>query len=271
MGKIVLITGCSTGFGNLTAKLLSSKGYCVYAGARKEKDLIDLEGIGNLNPVLLDITWSKEKVENVIDKIIKKEGCIDVVVNNAGFGYIGLVGDFLEDELRDQFETNFFGQFKIIKSVLPLMRKRGKGLIININTISGLVSTAFYGVYSASKFALDAITTSLRFEEAVRGISFVAVYPGSFNTNFWENLNWAKNSPETNEKIKKIANKMKWHRGSPIKVVNKLAQIIEKENPKKNYLVGIDAYLIYCVFKFLPYCIIDWIGKKIVSRIVIRK
>ena len=267
MAKVILITGCSSGFGNITARLLASKNFLVYAGVRKPADLKILEGVANLKPLLLDITWSQQKINLTIEEIIKKEGKIDVVINNAGFGFIGPVGDSTEAEIKDQFETNFFGQFRIIKSVLPSMREKNNGLIININTISGLISTAFYGSYSASKFALDALTTSLRFEESVYNIDFVSVYPGSFRTKFWENSKWAKGSPDTNRKVGIIVNKVKWHRGDANRVVKLLAKIIETKNPKKNYMVGFNAYLQYYFFKLVPYEFIDWFGKKTVQRI----
>lgn len=267
MAKVILMTGCSSGFGNITARLLSSKNYQVYAAVRKARDLKKLEGIKNLKPVLLDVTWSQEKINKTCSAIISAEGKIDVGVNNAGFGFIGPVGDSTEEEIKDQFETNFFGQFRIIKSILPSMRERKNGLIININTISGLISTAFYGSYSASKFALDALTTSLRFEESVYNIDFVSVYPGSFRTKFWENIKWAKGSPETNKKIQFISDKIRWHRGNPIRVARLLERIIRTKNPKKNYIVGLNAHLQYYFFKLVPYGFIDWFGKKIIQRI----
>jgi len=221
--KVVLITGCSSGFGRLTAELLAENGFLVYAGLRRREELDRFANKKNLIPVQLDVTWASSKIAKVIELIIARTGKIDVLINNAGFGFIGPVGDFFEEEIRDQFETNFFGQFKVISAALPLLRREKRGLIININTISGLISTAFYGVYSASKFALDACTTALRFEEAVNGISVVSVYPGSFKTNFWENLKWAKKSPEINKKIAEIANAGRWRLGNPIQVANKFS------------------------------------------------
>ena len=162
--KVILITGCSSGFGYETAKLLSERGFVVYAGIRKEKDLSILNGT-NLKTVLLDVMWTQEKIDGVVNKIIEKEGRIDVLVNNAGFGFLGLIGSFTEEEIRDQFDTNFFGQFKMIKSVLPYMRQEKDGLIVNISSTAGYSANAFYGVYSASKFALEALPQMIQIKK----------------------------------------------------------------------------------------------------------
>ena len=266
--KVVLITGCSSGFGNITSKLLAENGYKVYAGIRNKKDLQILKSIKNLKPILLDITWTQSKINKTVSEIINKEKQIDVLINNAGFALLGLSANLTERELKDQFETNFFGQFKITISVLQYMRKRKSGLVIMVNSISGIVSTAFYGAYSASKFALDGFTTALRFEESANGINIVSINPGSHTTNFWKNIKWAKGSPEVNKKIKNIVSRIKWHRHNPINVARKIKSIIESEYPKKNYLIGINAVFTYFLFEIIPYDLIDWFGKKIVRRII---
>ena len=266
--KVILITGCSSGFGNNTAKLLAENGDIVYTAVRKYGDLQKLKSIENLHPVLLDVTWQQSRIDKTITQIIGKERRIDVLINNAGFGLLGLSGNLTVDEIKIQFETNFFGQIKVTNSVLPFMRKRKNGLIIMINSISGIVSTAFYGAYSASKFALDAITATLRFEEAANGINVVGIYPGSHQTDFWKNIKWGGNFPQTNNKIKSIISKISWHRENPIKVALKIKEIIDLKHTRKEYIVGKSAHLIYYAYKLIPYDVFDWLGKKIAGRII---
>ncbi len=274
IGKVVLITGCSTGFGFLTAKLLSESSYTVYAGVRKQKDLAVFGSqtpSSKLKTILLDVTWSKEKISIVIKNIVKEAGAIDVLVNNAGVGFLGAVESFSDQEVKDQFETNFFGTLRVTKAVLAIMHQQKSGLIINVSSVSGLVTTAYYGIYSASKFALEALTTSLRSEESLFGINVVAVNPGSFQTQFWENEKFpvSNDSPLSgfNLKIKKLIFSQYHRRGDPIKVANAIKQIIETPNPRKNYLVGLDAHLLFIAAKILPYSIQDWIIKKVVKKL----
>lgn len=268
LAKVILITGASSGFGKITAEFLVSQGYKVYAGLRYEKEFKSLDQHPNLIPIHLDVTWPQEKIDQVIQKIIASGDRIDVLINNAGFGLLGLMADATETEIKDQFETNFFGQFKVTKSVIPFMRKQKSGLIIMVSSISGLATTAFYGAYSASKASLEALTTSLRFEESVYGINIVAINPGSHKTDFWKNIKWIKASPLVNQKIASIVEKSKWHRHNALNVAKKIAYIIKILHPKKNYLIGLNAHFIYLLFKLIPYALIDWLGKKVVKKII---
>lgn len=264
--KVVLITGCSSGFGYETAKLLAAQGYRVYASVRDPRDLSIFEG-NNPKPILLDITWPQERINTVVNQVLIREGKIDVLVNNSGFGFLGTIGSFAYVEVKDQFETNFFGQFKMIKAVLPYMRKRRKGLIINISTISGLVTTAFYGVYSASKFALEALTTSLRNEESINGIMVVAINPSSHKTKFWENVKFPKEGGFINQKIREMVIKLKHFRGDPKAVAKTILKVIRTKSPHKNYLVGFEASIIYFMSRITPQWLIDWVGKMVIHKI----
>lgn len=265
--KVILITGCSSGFGYETAKLLSLHGHTVYAGVRSEKD-IKVFGDAKISTFLLDVTWSQEKITNVVSKIFDKETKIDVLVNNAGFGYLGTVGSFTADEVKEQFETNFFGQFKMIKGVLPGMRKRKNGLIINISSIAGLYTSAFYGIYSSSKFALEALTLALRVEESVNGINIVSVNPSSHETKFWPNAKFPKTHEPLNKTIAdKIHGKLSYFRGNPINVANVVEKIINTDNPRKNYLVGISAYAVNFVLKLTPQRVVDFVSKKVMANL----
>jgi short-subunit dehydrogenase len=259
MKRVVLITGCSSGFGYETAKLLSASGYSVYATVRKEKDLSVFSNLPENNrphTLLLDVTWSQTKIENIINEIISKEKRLDVLINNAGFGYFGALRTTSVDELESQFETNLFGLFKVIKSVLPQMRLQKNGLIINLSSIFGLTVSLCYGAYSASKYALEALSHTLRLEEAESGIQVVCVNPGSFETAFRQNkktpsLDQNLNTDTLNQKIHHLLEKPH-RRGNPKKVALKIKNIIETQNPKANYLIGLDALGIYYLSKILP-------------------
>jgi short-subunit dehydrogenase len=259
MKEVVLITGCSSGFGYQTAKLLAASGYSVYATVRKEKDLSvfgDLPKEKRPHTILLDVTWDQAKIQAIIDQVISQEKHLDVLINNAGFGAFGTLRSTSVSELKDQFETNFFGLFKVTKSVLPIMQSQKKGLIINISSIFGLTVSLCYGAYSASKYALEALSQTLRLEEADNGIRVVCVNPGSFETAFRRN----KKSPlsdknlitdSLNQKIHQLLEKPH-HRGNPKKVAKTIKNIIKNPNPKTNYLVGLDAFGIYYLSKILP-------------------
>jgi short-subunit dehydrogenase len=260
--KTVLITGCSSGFGYLTSNFLASKGYVVYSGVRKEKDL-NMFNSSNIYPIHLDITWDQDRIFGVVNKIVEKEGKIDILINNAGFGILGITGSFNINEIKNQFETNLFGQFKVIKSVLPYMRAQKNGLIININSIAGLYTSAFYGVYSSSKFALEALTTALRVEESVNGIKVVSVNPGSHNTNFWKNVRFPDEPEDLNKIIaSEVNSKLARFRGDPMNVVRTIYKIVNSKNPRKNYLVGWSAYIIHYFYPVIPQVVVDFFSKK---------
>jgi short-subunit dehydrogenase len=177
MSKVVLITGASSGIGNAIANYLHSKGYKVYGTSRnpkKNKFLFEVIALDVLN---------KHSIDTAIKLILKKEGKLDVLVNNAGMGITGAIEDTPTDEMRNVFETNFFGAIEVIKSVLPQMRKQKSGIIINITSIAGYMGLPFRGLYSATKGALELITEALSMEVKKFGINVINVAPGDFATN----------------------------------------------------------------------------------------
>jgi len=233
MSKIVLITGCSSGFGYITAKSLSERGFTVIPTARKKSDLKVLP-----NTVQLDVTWSQLKINRFIDSVIKKYGRIDVLINNAGYGHLGLIGDLTADDVRGQLETNFVGSFKVIKSVLPHMRQMESGLILNVSSMLGLFSIPNHGIYSASKFALEGLSQSLRLEEAKSGVKVVMVNPGVFATSFREKI---KVAPKAVREIPSGAN--------PLLFAKLVEKIINTKNPQPRYIVGKEALTVRTLLK----------------------
>lgn len=250
MDKVVLITGCSSGLGLESAKYLAEKGYTVIPTVRKEKDIVVLP-----LAIQLDVTWKQERIDKLIAEVIKRYGRIDCLVNNAGYGYQGLVENAEEVDVRDQFETNFIGVFKVIKAVLPYMKREKKGLIINVSSILGLISIPKYGIYSASKFAIEAMSKALRYEEENTGLKVVVINPGGFKTYF------NKNSLFNNQKDAD----RKSYGYEPIEFAKLVEKIINTDEPKNNYIIGGEAASIRFI-RFLPEFLREVILKKYFSR-----
>jgi NAD(P)-dependent dehydrogenase (short-subunit alcohol dehydrogenase family) len=195
------ITGCSTGFGRELAKLVLDRGYRAVITARDPSQIQDLVAghEGRALALKLDVTDKAEAVQSV--KWAESSfGSIDVLVNNAGFGYVGALEESDEGEVRSMMETNFFGLARMIHEVLPGMRRRGRGNIVNISSIGGLVGFPGVGYYNATKFAVEGLSESLSKEVAPLGIRVLIVEPGPFRTD------WAGRSlKRSNQQISEYA------------------------------------------------------------------
>ncbi|SFU42027.1 SDR family oxidoreductase [Halomonas korlensis] len=186
MNKTVLITGATSGMGKATALLLAEHGYTVYAGVRNgRQELIDeAEKHGlSLNTVALDVQ-DTASIRKAVQHIMTKEGKIDVLVNNAGFGLLATLEEGTDEEIFKQFDVNVFGLIKMTREVLPHMREAGSGVVINISSFLGKMGLPLLSHYNASKYAVEGITDSLRFEVAPFGIRVHSVLAGLFGTNF---------------------------------------------------------------------------------------
>jgi len=171
--RVALVTGASSGIGRACAALLAARGLRVYAASRSA-------------PLRMDVT-NDASVHAAVDEIIRNEGRLDVVVNNAGNALAGAVEDTSVEEARAQFYVNFFGAFRVCRTVLPILRQQGSGYIVNIGSIGGLVALPYQGLYSASKFALEGLTESLRLEVARFGVNVVLIEPGDHRTSLTVN------------------------------------------------------------------------------------
>ncbi|MCE9663263.1 SDR family oxidoreductase [Halomonas sp. M5N1S17] len=186
MNKTVLITGAASGMGKATALLLAEQGYTVYAGVRSNSQELKEEagkrGL-ELNTVSLDVQ-DTASIQSAVQHVIEKEGKIDVLVNNAGFGLLATLEEGTDEEIFKQFDVNVFGLIKMTREVLPHMRKAGSGVIVNISSFLGRMGLPLLSHYNASKYAVEGITDSLRFEVAPFGIRVHSVLAGLFGTNF---------------------------------------------------------------------------------------
>jgi NAD(P)-dependent dehydrogenase (short-subunit alcohol dehydrogenase family) len=180
--EVVLITGCSSGIGRALALEFQKAGCSVVATARVPATIDDLKSRGMMT-LELDIT-DDAQCRSVVDSVLRATNRIDILVNNAGYGIFGPVIDLPEEELSRQLETNLFGPLKMVTHVAPAMRAAGRGLIVNIGSVSGVVTTPFAGGYCASKSALHALSDALRMELAPFGIRVVTVQPGAVESRF---------------------------------------------------------------------------------------
>jgi NAD(P)-dependent dehydrogenase (short-subunit alcohol dehydrogenase family) len=191
MSKTILITGASTGFGRDTAETLARAGHTVFASMRdpqaknrKHSEALRKQGI---EVVELDVS-SDDSVERAVKEVLARARRIDVLVNNAGIASAGITEAFTPDQAKAVFNTNVVGLFRTIRAVLPVMRGQRDGLIINIGSILGRVTFPFFGIYGASKFAVEALTDSLRYEVSQLGIDVALVQPSAYPTAMYTNV-----------------------------------------------------------------------------------
>ena len=255
--RVAVITGSSSGFGLLTAIELASRGYRVIATMRdvgrrgKLEEAAKTAGIAERVDVrTLDIVRT-DTVAPAIADIVKDYGRVDVLVNNAGFAMAGFAEDIVLPELREQFETNFFGHVAVTKALLPTMRAQRSGHIIMVSSISGRTAQPTISSYAASKFALEGWSESLRIELRSLGIRVVLIEPGAYETDIWtRNSKIGKRMFEGTSPNADRARRFRDHvQSGGIKkrdageVARLIARVAEDPNPKLRYVTGTDAHL----------------------------
>ena len=191
MKKVVIITGASRGFGELIAKKFQKENFQVIATMRNINSSPSLKKLENLDIKKLDVTV-KSDIKNVVDYTVEKYGRIDILINNAGYGAFGFLEEASDDEIRNQFNVNYFGLIDCIKGVLPQMRKQKDGVIVNISSIAGRFGLPFTSLYNSSKFAVEGLTECLHYELSLFGIDIKTVAPGSFRTGFHDSINFTE-------------------------------------------------------------------------------
>ena len=202
MAKTILVTGASSGFGRLTAETLSKSGHKVFAGFRSvegaRKQIADELKAKNIEVLKVDVT-DQAGVDKAIVQLLEKSGNkLDVVVNNAGMASAGLSEAFTAEQARDLFEVNVFGVQRVMRATLPVLRAKRAGLVINVGSILGRVTLPFFGLYGASKYAVEAMTDSYRYELSQLGVDVVLVQPSAYPTNMYA----AAQKPANGELVK---------------------------------------------------------------------
>jgi len=253
MEKVAIVTGSSSGIGFETSLALAREGYFTYATMRdttksnKIKEIAQKENL-KINVLELDVDDEKS-VKSAIAQILDQKQRIDVLVNNAGWGLWGCVEDVSVDEFKEQFETNFFSIIRLIQEVAPAMRKQGSGTIVNVSSVVGRIGFPASPAYISSKFALEGLSESLRFEFAPFGVDVIIIEPGVIKTNFMKNMKMAKKS-ELDTVYKDITTKvvsgvkMMAEMGTPPKeVANTIVKAIKDKKPLPRYIVGNDALM----------------------------
>jgi NAD(P)-dependent dehydrogenase (short-subunit alcohol dehydrogenase family) len=249
--EVAVVTGASSGFGLLTSLELAKNGFHVIATMRNEEKAVKLLELavkmGCLERIQiqkLDVT-SEESV-NILKDILEQMGRVDVLVNNAGYAGAGFVEEIPIIEYRKQFDTNVFGPIMVSQACLPLMRKAGKGKIINVSSISGLIGFPGISPYVASKHALEGWSESLRLEMKPYGVYVCLIEPGSFKTNIWSTgkqvteKSLKTDSPYFSymQSIDAYINKGVNQFGNPQDVANKIVEIAQHSNPDLRYPIG---------------------------------
>ncbi len=240
-----MITGCSTGFGRELAKLVLERGWCAVVTARDPRKIQDLVAgtDGRGLALKLDVTDSAQVAE-AVKKAEAAFGKIDVLVNNAGFGYMAAVEEGEDDEVRAMFETNFFGLVDVTRAVLPGMRGRRSGHILNISSIGGFIGFPSVGYYNATKFAVEGLSEALAKELEPLGIKVIIVEPGPFRTD------WAGRSlKQTGDGIEDYAKTAGTRRqaiasgsgkqpGDPVRGAKAMIEAVQSTNPPLRLVLG---------------------------------
>jgi NAD(P)-dependent dehydrogenase (short-subunit alcohol dehydrogenase family) len=269
-GKSILITGCSSGIGLCAARGLKARGYRVIASARKAGDIERLKAEG-LEAVVLDLDDSESLRQAVQQTLAITGGTLDALFNNAAYGLQGAVEDLSREALRAQFETNFFGPHELVTLVLPIMRRQGKGRIIQTSSLLGLVALPYRGAYNSSKFALEGISDTLRLELRNTNIYVSLIEPGPILTRFRANAYevFKRNINTENsihrERYRVLEQKLIKEGAvapftlGPEAVLQKLIHALESPQPKIRYYVTVPTYLLVYFKRLLPDRVMDWL------------
>lgn len=276
--KNVLVTGCSTGIGLATARLLRERGWNVIPTARKDEDLAKLRAEG-FTPVRLDVTDEASVTAAVAETMKLFGGVIGALVNNAGYGQAAAAEDHTRATLDLQMNTNFIGPHDLTTRFIPAMRRQGWGRIVNVSSVLGFITIPFYGAYCASKYAMEALTDAMRLELTHSGIGVSLIEPGPIETNFRPTA--AAQTTATmigkGRHFEKFYERELQRRATGDKKPNpftlppescaaKILHALESARPKPRYRVTIPTYFSLFATRFLPACILDAVRSRGVPR-----
>ena len=251
--KVALVTGSSSGMGFTTAVMLARAGIHTYASMRnlkKSKTITDLANKENLPLQVIQLDVNDDKsVKDAIAKIVTEKERIDVLVNNAGYGLFGFIEDVSIEEMKAQFETNFFGVMRVTQLVLPTMRKQKSGTIVNVSSVGGRISLPVLSAYNSTKFALEGLSESMSYELEPFGIKVVIIEPGVIRTNIMNSSIFAKKAQNPKspyfsliQKVESNFKSMMENKSSPPEEVAKvILGALTSKNPQLRYTVGDDA------------------------------
>ena len=244
----------STGNGFETSLLLAKNGFYTYATMRNLDKSTRIKEIARKDSMLLEVlpldVTDDKSVADAIEMISNRHRRIDVLVNNAGYDMHGAVEDLSIDEVKTQFETNFFGAVRLMKAVLPMMRKQRSGIIVNVSSIGGRIGVPLNSAYTGSKFALEGFSESMKYELEGFGIKVILIEPGAVKTNFLENLKQGQQAMNPDSPYAELSRKVsegvresfkQASSSSPVQVAEVILNAIKSENPNTRYLVGNDA------------------------------
>jgi len=272
--KSILITGCSTGIGLCVAQALQNRGYRVFATARKKEDVNKLNTMG-LESLQLDLDDSLSIHTAVKEILNRTKGTLDALFNNGAYGQAGAIEDLTRDVLRQQFETNVFGWHELTNLVLPVMLKQGHGRIIQNSSVLGFVALKFRGAYSASKYAIEGLTDTLRQELIGTNIFISLIEPGPIESQFRKNsfAMYKKNINKENSRFKTeyTATEERLSKEGPAvpftlpaeAVLNKVIHALESKKPKPRYYVTFPTYLFGYLKRFLSTSLMDKLLNKV--------
>lgn len=275
--KTVLITGASSGIGKVTALYLARRGCHVLAASRKLSRLDELMAQARDESLLIsayqiDINES-DSVDEVVPQILDRIGTLDALVNNAGYSLWGFLEDLTLDEVKAQFETNFYAVLRMSQAVLPHMRSRGRGTIVNVGSVAGLIGSPAGGAYASSKFALRGLSKVMRMEVARFGICVVLIEPGLFRTNFHQAqvvgekvLDRLSPYYSYSQRIRGNSSGNQRWAGDPVKVAKTINKVLNSSHPGQRYQVGIDAHLGAIATRIIPDGILEYLVKRVMLR-----
>ena len=257
--KVILITGASSGIGYDTAERLAKQGHKVYGAARRMDKMLPLKDLGVI-PIQMDVTDDASMVAGV-NAVLKAEGRIDVLVNNAGYGYFGAIENVSMEEARRQIEVNVFGLGRLTQLVIPHMRQQGSGRIVNVASIAGKLAIYFGGWYHVSKFAVEGFSDALRMELKPFGINVVIIEPGAIRTDWGiiaaEHLAESSKGTVYEEASMNEAKIMKYGYSSkllspPSVIAKAICKGVNRKHPKARYRTGRGSHSMVFLHWLLP-------------------
>ncbi|MFT4293926.1 MAG: oxidoreductase [Micropruina sp.] len=271
MDRVAVVTGASSGIGAATARRLARAGFTVYGAARRVDRLEQLAADG-VRPLALDVT-SDDSMVTAVDQVLAEAGRIDVLVNNAGYGNYGAVEDVPMDEARRQIEVNLFGLARMIQLVVPGMRVRGSGTIVNVTSMGGKITTPFGGWYHASKFAVEGLSDALRVELAPFGVDVVVIEPGGIATEWggiaMDTAKAASGRGAYAERVHAMAEAMGGavarFSSKPDVVARAIERAVTATRPRTRYAIGFMAKPTLLARRILPDRAMDWIQTRMLA------